>query len=80
MTVNMHKAKTDLSRLVKAIQSGEEPEIIIAVGNKPAARLVPIVAATRPIGMDDGLFDVDVPDDYDDPDPEIEALFYGGKP
>ena len=76
-TVTMHRAKTELSKLVKAIQTGEECEIIIAVGKKPAARLVPIgPPATRPLGMFEGLFEV--PDDFDDPDPELEALFYDG--
>lgn len=40
--VNMLEAKTQLSRLVEAVESGAEPEIIIARNGKPAARLVPI--------------------------------------
>ncbi len=40
MQVNMHEAKTQLSRLVKAAQSGEE--VIIAQNGVPAVRLVPI--------------------------------------
>jgi antitoxin (DNA-binding transcriptional repressor) of toxin-antitoxin stability system len=38
-TVNMLEAKTHLSRLVEAIESGAETEIIIARNGKPAARL-----------------------------------------
>ena len=40
--VNMLEAKTHLSRLVDAVESGAEKEIIIARNGKPAAKLVPI--------------------------------------
>ena len=40
--VNIHEAKTHLSRLVAAIKAGSEAEIIIAQNGIPAARLVPI--------------------------------------
>jgi prevent-host-death family protein len=39
-TVNMHEAKTQLSRLVKAALDGEE--VVIARAGKPAVRLVPV--------------------------------------
>jgi antitoxin (DNA-binding transcriptional repressor) of toxin-antitoxin stability system len=42
--VNITEAKSSLSRLVEAIESGAESEIIIARNGKPAARLVPLVA------------------------------------
>jgi antitoxin (DNA-binding transcriptional repressor) of toxin-antitoxin stability system len=38
-TVNMLSAKTHLSRLVDALESGDETEIIIARNGKPAAIL-----------------------------------------
>ncbi len=55
-TVNMLEAKSSLSRLVEAIESGEETEIIIARNGKPAARLVPLVstAAGKRIGVAKG--------------------------
>lgn len=40
--VNMHLAKSNLSRLAEAIEQGEEQEIIIARNGKPAARFVPL--------------------------------------
>ena len=40
--VNMHDAKTHLSKLVERIEAGQETEIVIARNGKPAARLVPI--------------------------------------
>lgn len=55
-TVNMLEAKSSLSRLVEAIESGEETEIIIARNGRPAARLVPLVssAAGQRIGVAKG--------------------------
>jgi prevent-host-death family protein len=41
-TVNMHEAKSQLSKLVEALESGAETEIVIARNGKPAARLVPL--------------------------------------
>jgi len=41
-TVNIFRAKSDLSRLVEAVESGAEAEIIIARNGRPAARLVPV--------------------------------------
>ena len=45
ITVNIHEAKTNFSKLVDAVMHGEE--IIIAKAGKPAAKLVPI-AAVKP--------------------------------
>lgn len=39
-TVNVHEAKTHLSRLLERVESGEE--VVIARAGKPVARLVPI--------------------------------------
>ena len=48
--VNLHEAKTHLSRLVEAVRNGEE--IILAKGGKPCARLVPLdVPTVRPMGF-----------------------------
>jgi prevent-host-death family protein len=44
-TVNIHAAKTQLSRLVDAAAAGEE--IIIAKSGKPVARLGPLVDLGR---------------------------------
>ncbi len=45
VTVNIHEAKTHLSRLLARVQAGEE--VIIAHAGKPVARLVPV---GRPAG------------------------------
>jgi prevent-host-death family protein len=69
ITVNMLDAKTNLSRLVEAVESGAEAEIIIARNGKPAARLVPIAppAAGPRIGVAKGQFETPLPD------PALEA-------
>lgn len=58
-TVNMHQAKSSLSKLVAEIESGAEQEIIIARNGKAVARLVPVEQADlapRPIGLADGQY------------------------
>ena len=45
-TVNMHEAKTTLSRLVERACAGED--IVIARNGKPLVRLVPVPAKTEP--------------------------------
>lgn len=66
--VNIHQAKTQLSRLLTRVLEGEE--IIIAKAGKPIARLVPI--AERPIkrvpGSARGI--VTIAPDFDAPLPE----------
>jgi len=45
-TVTVHDAKTNLSKLIRQAEAGEE--VIIARGSKPAVRLVPVQAKRRP--------------------------------
>jgi prevent-host-death family protein len=47
-TVNVHEAKTHLSRLLERVEAGEE--IIVARNGKAVARLVPVGHATRRAG------------------------------
>ena len=51
--VNMHKAKTELSRLVAKALVGEE--VIVTRSGKPVVRLVPITQRRVP-GLDKGTF------------------------
>jgi prevent-host-death family protein len=74
--INIHDAKTHLSRLVE--QAAQGKEIIIAKAGKPMARLVPLENAVRPkkFGLLEGRFKV--PDDFDAPmDSRVLALFEG---
>ena len=47
-TVNMLEAKTHLSRLVEAIETGAETEVVIARNGRPVARLTGLKAPERP--------------------------------
>lgn len=77
--VNMLEAKSSLSRLVQAVESGHEPEIIISRNGRPAAKLVPIThgSSEKRIGVAKGLFRI--PDNIDAQNAEIEALFQGDR-
>lgn len=76
--VNMLQAKSSLSRLVEAIEQGQEREIIIARNGRPAAKLVPMdtVPAGKRIGVAKGKFKV--PDSIDKHNAEVANLFLGG--
>jgi prevent-host-death family protein len=63
--VNMHKAKSDLSRLVGRALAGEE--VIITRDGQPVARLVPIRQERVP-GLAKGQ--VHIAPDFDEPLPE----------
>jgi prevent-host-death family protein len=77
-TVNMHEAKTHLSRLVQELRDGEEREVIIAVSGKPCARLVPFTPKKRVLGIDRGF--VSVGPNFDAADEEIIDLFNATSP
>lgn len=62
--VNIHEAKTHLSRLLSLVAAGEE--VIIAKAGRPVARLSPYEhQARRVLGQDEGLYEV--PEDFDEP-------------
>ena len=78
MEVNIHEAKTHLSRLLQRVAAGEE--ITIARSGVPVARLVPVerTKSARPLGFARG--EVWVADDFDAPLPDdLLAAFYGGE-
>lgn len=77
-TVNMHEAKTHLSKLVEGAIQGEP--FIIARAGKPLVKVVMIEADTpRRTGFLKGQ--VDVPEDFDTMfSQEIEGLFAGHAP
>ncbi|MFV1860012.1 MAG: type II toxin-antitoxin system Phd/YefM family antitoxin [Anaerolineales bacterium] len=68
ITVNIHEAKTHLSRLLVRVMGGEE--IVIAKAGKPIARLVPFEAslAERVPGSARGK--IVIAPDFEDPLPE----------
>ena len=68
----MHEAKTTLSKLLEAVERGED--IVISRAGTPVARLIPFVAPARRLGIDHGL--VTIADDFDAPlPPELLSDF-----
>jgi prevent-host-death family protein len=63
--VNIHEAKTNLSRIVDEVAAGAE--VVIAKAGKPMARLIPINPKVRPkhLGLLKGK--VRVPDNFNQP-------------
>lgn len=75
-TVNIFQAKTNLSKLIEQVESGEETEIIIARHGRPVARLTTLAGGRRKerrIGVAAGR--LVVPDDIDADNEEIARLF-----
>ena len=73
VNVNIHEAKTHLSRLLEQVAAGER--VVISKAGTPVADLVPHQAATVTFGglkgevaYDDGAFGLD---------PDIQRMFYG---
>ncbi|MCK9540475.1 MAG: type II toxin-antitoxin system prevent-host-death family antitoxin [Novosphingobium sp.] len=77
-TINIHQAKTHLSRLIERVANGSS--FIIAKAGKPIAKVVPLnapdPAKTKRLGFMQG--EIRVPDDFDRMGgEEIDALFSG---
>jgi len=73
VNVNIHEAKTHLSRLLERVAGGER--VVISKAGKPIADLVPHRAIDVAFGglrgqltYDDAAFDID---------PDIQEMFYG---
>jgi len=77
-TINIHQAKTHLSRLVEEAAQGES--FVIAKAGKPMVLVTSLQDTPAPrkqrIGMLEGMYKV--PDDFDTMfQDEIEKMFYG---
>jgi prevent-host-death family protein len=73
--VNIHEAKTHLSRLLERVAVGEE--VVIAKAGKPVAKLVPIKSSRPKFKFGSAKGEFAVPDDFNEPLPkEIEDLFW----
>jgi prevent-host-death family protein len=72
--VNIHDAKTNLSKLLELAMNGED--VVIAKAGKPMIRLVPVVEEKGNwFGMDEGKGWI--ADDFDELPEDIVAAFYG---
>ncbi len=77
-TVNIHEAKTHLSRLIERAANGEP--FIIAKAGRPMVKVTPIGAATgdavRRLGFMSGQ--IETPDDFDTMGDEAIATLFDG--
>jgi len=78
LTVNIHDAKTQLSKLIERAEHGED--VVIARAGKPVVRLTQLAAPEKPkkrrLGGLEGMYTI--PEDFDTMfDKEIEEMFYG---
>ncbi|HZH02595.1 MAG TPA: type II toxin-antitoxin system Phd/YefM family antitoxin [Myxococcaceae bacterium] len=72
--VNVHQAKTHLSKLLARVESGEE--IVITKAGRPVAKLVPLTVAKGPRVPGECRGQVWIADDFDAPlPPEILEAF-----
>ena len=75
VTVNVHEAKTHLSRLLTDVEEGEE--VVIARNGKPVARLVAVTQhGKRQPDVLKGK--ITIPDSFFDPLPEEELRLWEG--
>ena len=72
-TVNIHEAKTHLSRLLEQVAAGER--VVISKAGTPIVDLVPHHSASVTFGGLKG--EVAYTDDAFDVDPDIQEMFYG---
>lgn len=76
--VNLHAAKTHLSRLVDDAVKGQD--VVIAKSGKPLVRLVPVVRETRRTGFGADRGRIQLQDDFDAPLPRRILRAFGVKP
>lgn len=77
-SVNMHEAKTHLSRLVERVEAGEE--IVIARAGRPVARLVPLRARSAPRVPGKWRGQIRIQPEFDELDEQITRDFEGSGP
>ena len=76
--INIHQAKTHLSEYARRIRKGER--FVLCDRNRPFAEIRPLSLTPegrRPFGLARGR--IRLPDNFNDPDPDVEALFSSGK-
>jgi len=76
--VNMLEAKTELSRLVRMLETKQEDVIYLAKNGRAVAQmtLIPNKPVNKRVGVAEGKFNV--PDEFDSWDKEVEEMFGGG--
>ena len=77
--VNIAEAKAKFSEISRRVQNGER--IVLCKNNKPFAQITPLKLTPegkRPVGLARGM--MPLPKDFNEPDPQLEADFYGNNP
>lgn len=76
-TVNVHEAKTNLSRLIERAEAGQE--VVIARAGRPVAKLVPLRSRRSPRRL--GLWRGKgwIARDFDETPAALVKLFEGGR-
>ena len=77
-SINIHEAKTHLSRLIDRVAAGEE--IIIAKAGRPMAKLVPYREYSGPRQPGYWRGKVEIRDDFDALPDDAAAAFRGERP
>lgn len=73
--INVHEAKTNLSRILAEVEEGAS--VVIARNGKPIAEIIPYSRSAMPVpGLWRGK--VRIAPDFDAEDPELTRLFQGG--
>lgn len=67
-SINVHDAKTNLSKLLKKVEAGEE--IVIARAGKPIARILPIQSTSKQRIPGSAIGMITISDSFYDPLPE----------
>jgi prevent-host-death family protein len=75
--VNVHEAKTQLSKLLDRVAAGEE--VVIARHGKPVAKLSPMAEELPPRKPGILKGKIWIADNFDEFDEELEEMFYGPK-
>ena len=75
LQVNVHEAKTQLSKLIAKVEQGEE--VVIARDGKPIAKLVPFRAPAKRLRIDDWKGRIWMSPDFDAPLSEEELEEWG---
>lgn len=74
-TINIHEAKTHLSRLVEKAASGES--FVIAKAGKPMVKVTALDAPSAPRRVGFLIGEIDVPKDFDRMGDEVIAAMFG---
>ena len=76
LNVNIHQAKTNLSKLIEAALAGKN--VIISKAGKPVVKLVTVKQDQIIASYGKYKGKIIMSDDFNEEDPKINKLFYGG--